>query len=440
MFCTRCGAQVNSDMAFCGSCGSTQPQNKNRIYSGVPGAKTNGSPKRWLKWVIISTIVLVVGLTGLIVWNNLSNDKEYDIERINSLEYHQELKFDDSRAMSISPNGKYILAFVRDEFHVYENKAHSYVFKNSIPVDAELGVVDDTAIAWSNSGEMFAFCIPRALLKYVNSDIYICDINKRSVVNLTGISGEDSARLSAGDTLFIDYMPAFSGDDKTIFFARWGSERGNRANGLCSVDIDGGNLKTVKNLPDDYSIYQGLYSRGNAVFYNLTANYRDAAQGICKYEDGNEAILAKRQGVTPYLLDVSNDGEIMLYSLPDHSSMPDEARVDNKFFFCNTDEYAEAIELLPVSDGGQIVNVFFAPAGHTILRIEFASGTTSMYVQDLDKSDIPPKLVYQTDNSSSALGSTSSPVNYTLLQPKWLTNGFVAMNGDVSFLLKVNTD
>ena len=381
------------------------------------------------------------------------------IDEYASLEYYCSLVLDGEPVVSISQNRKYALTQTYDDYgltiYIYRNDNEAYAFYKSVYIEFTDGradnhtlrLCDDGSIAWSNNGEYFAFCCPRALIYVVNSDIYVCDVKMGNVTNLTGTSEERD--FDIGGTVFIDFLPAWSLDDSLIYFSRFGKEDGNNISGLYSVSAGSGTVKLEKNMIDDdniYVIYRALINNENTFYYNAD-NANLLLAGITKLEGNSETmfiIKAEINGeivdISPRvrLKDVSSKGDrILCYLDADFYSLPYE----QKFFFIDTKFPYKTIELSPISSQESVVhNVVLSPDGRFFLQIESDSDAGWIYFYLVDAESYENKLIIsEVVEEPFSFGMTSNPNNYNQLQPKWLNNNYIAINGYAPALLKLLT-
>jgi hypothetical protein len=372
-----------------------------------------------------------------------------------NLEYAGEFKLDGRMPVSVSPNGKYVLASDRAAnqdnlvIYIYQNKNNGYAPLCEIVALMRYGRLQDSDIAWSHDNESFAFGRAAGVQESRNSDIFVINISKRSCVNFTGIAGEDTARFSRDDTLYLDYLPSWSDDDRTIYFARYGNKTGveYRIIEICFVPSSGGNVSTVRKfLPQEsdhglLQVWQGLFSRGKTLYYDTSAsNYLNSKQGIWKYEGGTETFLVHVQssGQSTILKDVSKDGKRFLYILREYSN---QTYLNDRFFYAPTNASGNAVELKAYSSGAdsKIINALFSPDGNTILQIERSDNGNYIYFVDASNPENAPRLAYNMSQPSDIFGALPRSGNFDMLQPRWMSNGYLAVNNDTPILLKVNT-
>jgi|GEM_PF-5604872 len=367
-----------------------------------------------------------------------------------NFEYLGEFSLNGDTPISVSPNGKYALAQERYSvsedpndigviFKIYINENDEYVPFREISAYTRFPRIEDECIIWSHDSESFAFSIPRALQNGWNSDIYVVDIKSGECKNLTGIAGEEEISSRRG-TWFIDFALSWSDDDSRIYFARYGRRDDKRGFELCSVSRRGGAVETIKTFEDGERLMYGLFSYGDALFYTTFTNEYDIAHGICMYKNGAEKLLVSHDIYAFVdIKEVSADGKLLLYKVIEQGGEYDGYFT---YFYAPIDSPEDAVELKTTS-GGYVMNAMFSPDGNTILKIEGPPGDSDanyMYLIDTSAPEKEPRLAYKTDEITYFFGVEPQPINWALLQPIWMSNGFVAINaGGDPIIFKVNT-
>lgn len=349
-----------------------------------------------------------------------------DPSEYKGFEFVRELTFDHGIAASISDNGKYILIIEKDDknpiFHVYEHDGFDYKFLKSIllPQHKFIYRIDGTCIVWSHDNEKFAFYIPRAIKDAQTSDIFYCDIIGGNIQNLTGYKGKEEGTAIKG-TFCCDYLSAWGKNDRLIYFARLASTKTGLCAGIYAVDIATKDVKEIHTFPQDPSgliiPLPDMFYRQGAFYYSVSTN--SPTQDIFQYKDGRESLLHTHPK-NIFQLVVSPDGENIYYNT-----------ILSDCYYFNINTPKNIITLKPTSSTGAMRNAIFSPDGKALLQIEYstAENTTYLSIIDLTRPNTEPRVVY-TVNGQPFFGDISQPINFHQLRPKWLSNGFIALNGE----------
>jgi len=251
------------------------------------------------------------------------------VAQITSISYVQDLQYNGVPFLSISPDGEYAIIVNKEEMYIQilQNNNGSYEqYKNlympdSVPEEVAnrtIGSVTDSDIAWSNSGDKFAFSMGTTeYFGTYQSCIFTGNINSGSITQLTGQEIDwDTGILSRG--FIVDYLSAWSDNDRTIYFVRLGDLADARVTQLCSIPAGGGSVKVEHSVGPFLKILN-LFSRGDALYYSITGSFT----GIFMFQNGRETHLVDAdvyykptdsiENTFPWLLDVSADGSTIVY-------------------------------------------------------------------------------------------------------------------------------
>ena len=404
--------------------------------------------KHW-KLVVILLLFLVGGIVffQLVCLERPTSFSEDDV----ALEFVQRLEFENRFVISISYDGRYALTHEQGEreIFVYEWVDESFHFLKSIEgIPETWRLVDNGSIAWSHCGERFSLSQALAFNYMSNSDILICDIKTGTIQNLTGIAGKEDAPLVFRDGFYYDVLPRWSKDDKGIYFFRFGREDDETISRLCFVSLETGEVTNLLDFYDEESAYQimpTIIRRNGTLFYTLLSpNVENGRAGIYKYVNGVEVLLFRREreeGKLVHLLDVSPDGDKIIYVCIYHTmnSQPEDSY---HFFLASIESPKEAHELQPISSKGIIQGILFSPDGATLMQMERDMEGLKVYVYLMD-------VMAPAETQSLLYTGEYDPFfgwRYPLagrltnqLQPIWLSNGYIAINGEVPKLFRVVT-
>lgn len=440
MYCNNCGKQLPDDASFCTGCGA---------HTGLKVLAKNKEAGADKKRKIIVTLTAVFAaalvITGVFLYQPITQtlfhtqEGSFHSDGDIQFEFAGDLVLDDENVISVSDDGKYAVTQTLTDgdwisFHIYSNENGAYQFYKSVdfdPAAIRKLRIDDDFIKWSHDNRKFAFCRPRAIIDLQNSDIFICDIEAGAISNLTGFRGEESLNFLKG--LLIDCLPAWSGDDKRIYFSRYG-----QTCGIYGVDIATKEIKPEKEFPEGSKLfaYWAMFENNRTLYYNTSANNISTTQGICKFQNGTETILVKKQDkdIEPIFKQVSNDGKKLLYKRRNQN----DSHLD-EFICIDTDTLEVITKLTPSESAGEVINAVFSPDSKTILQFEKGDSANQNVISivDLNHPAGQKRTAYTAAPYSAMFGTESSPLNYGQLQPKWLGNGNVAVNNEKPFMLKI---
>jgi len=187
----------------------------------------------------------------------------------------------DGQPVAISPDAKWIAGIGPDEnFCVWDVAALDATCDGS-----ELAIQPET-IVWAPDSSAVAFSLEAAKY-FVDSDIYVFDVEKGELADLTddGENGAVGFDMGPGDgPVSLDIYPAWSPDSSQLLFSRtnWNAE--NRATTLMTIDRDGGEPELLFTLapPEPLIIYSPMYWLGDdsIVFSVWHADQDNGQNGI----------------------------------------------------------------------------------------------------------------------------------------------------------------
>ena len=445
MFCTNCGQKIIGN--FCSKCGQVA---KTEILK-----KPRENNKYFITVLVFS--IMVISLLVIIIYQNTNrfNNSDYAVIAQDSdnsapitpksyvtLEFYKELVIDERNAISVSPDGKYVLTYERDDkifiIFIYQTTDYDgFSLLNSISIEERYlagRFIDDGSIAWSNSGDSFAIGSTNGVITSRNSYIIAYHIATNELLNLTNTSNRVS-HLEDGD-FYIDMLPAWSSDDSVIYFSRFGGR--GRSSGIFSVPAYGGQIRLIRGFDERVTlVFPALFARGDVLYYNLDSSHLGSRnRNIEREENGSRTIIVQSpEGYFATLRSVSEDGQRLVYTL-------DSLDRTHNFFVMDASFPNSEIELSPISSSmARINNVLFSPDGFSLLQIEWnaAIGNTYFYMIDAINPESSQNLVYVIGNSSPFIGGLSYTRNFSQLQPRWLTGDIIAINdinGGFPFLLR----
>jgi len=491
MFCIKCGTDLPDASAFCNKCGTPVSQTQQYPLQAPPPAfnKPKGSKKPLLIIGIIAGVLAIAAVLLFIFSDSIFGSSINANDIRNLTVSNTSLMHNGTSFISISPSGKYAV-YPGDGINIYlqifENNNGRYVFYKDVYFDinhlyhrdeyfASSPIRTGEFIGWSNNEEFFAFVPLNGLITGINTDIFICDINDGRVFNLTG--DENAGRTIFEGNFLFDYLPTWSDDDRTIYFARFGNDLGgNRVNLICSIPARGGNIANEANIVGRegvLTIFHSMIRRGNAIYYTTNSpDQNDSLQGIYKYQNGTTTQLVRHdpeKKPNPVLMDVSADGRYLTYYLHqiynnqtfiatitglDDNAIPNivdaiKTNFESLFFVYDTqtgestpiipEAFKDAPESFRASWGTH--NLLFSPCGNVLLHVEFDSYNreANIFASDVKNPNRTKRHVY-THDVDIPIGIMQNPMVRTQPLPRWLTNGFILMNSidGVPFLLQVN--
>lgn len=305
-------------------------------------------------------------------------------------------------------------------------------------------------IRWSHCGERFAFSMVQSLYQAFDSDIYVYDIKASTLRNLT----DNQESLGENGRLIMNILPVWAEEDRGIYYARMGREEdgAEMISHLSFTTLETGEIETILDfrMEELLHIYPTLiYNRG-VLFYDLIDPALGEKMGIYKYTDKvgevllMEGIRKEEDRITMIrLVDISFDGEKLLFKYQDRSFTE-----PTRFFLMRVDVPEQKEELIPNSPNGMISSVLFSPDGTTIMQIENDKDNGKSYVYVLDISDPTGSLnlIYTREDDFLFAWNHFHPIMQpyfsTLihqLQPIWLDNSYIAINGEVPRLYRIVT-
>jgi len=423
-----------------------------------------------------------------------------DAVKITSISYARDLEYEGIPFLSISPDGEYAVIANRESYYlqILRNNRGRYEHHKNINMPGDtpeehanrvIARLTDSDIVWSNSGEKFAFSLGMdALSHLLQSCIYICDIRAENIIQLTGQEIDWEAGRFGDSSFIADYSPAWSDDDRTVYFVRFGHSGGLASYDLYSVSSGGSSIDRVRSFDSSSYIYN-LFCRGSTLYYTVLPIDPNSTTGIFMYHNGRETILAENNvylesigrnaRIDPVLVDISPDGKNMLYTfapffLYGNTDNGADTPVNvvpagvlvyefgNTFILASTSSPHETrpLSVGPVnrdidmndSDAvnmatirGEIIvtlNAIFSPDGRSVL---VRANDYNIYVADVSDPVKLQKIVFDWTTDSGEpdimLFRHQVPINREILQTKWLTNGFIAMNsGSGVILWEIITD
>jgi len=501
-YCTNCGSQIQENATFCGKCGtksaaaqyadtnpatSDTPATPAALQYATPSHASYTPAKSSKTGMIIGIVFGALAVVGLAVYflilhpfgtgthrnRPISESDIVDLTISDTL-----LSVNGDSFTSISPSGNYaILGNHSNDMQIFRYHEGEYEFYTNtvFPYDEERYsfMLNSYDISWSNNEESFAFGSYRALqLGRDLGGIYVCDIDSGQIRNLSGFNDRTlfEAMLDGGE-IYFDYLPVWSDDDKSIYFARYGASGGIIA-GIFSIPASGGDIETIHLVNDIYDETPGtvmppMFMRNNALFYiNMPSNLSNPKTGINKFENDSENMLIRHSENKPFpfIMDVSADGRYILYELRGFSLglTPSDITVKkfldtygSIYFIAETDASDDALPLLSneldsvnpdalfntAQHSVNIKNALFSPCGQVVLIIEqgYDFNETNIYAADVSDPVGTKRLVYTHYDGDPLVGAAHDYNTSGMQHPIWLENGFIVMNSsNGNFLLEVN--
>ena len=230
----------------------------------------------------------------------------------------ESLDINNETALSLSPGGRYVAissTIGKDKaIDIYELNDSAFLHHSTFKISAGYQI-DGSLIAWSNDETMLAFSNAAAEEYIHDSGIYVYDITKQSLYNLTDPKEEYIHYMIDKEVYIIDAIPCFSEDSKTLYFSR----KSIRGNWLCSVNVDGENLTHLFEPPDGGWVDYKIAERAGIVYFSVRGHEKSDIWGIYAYDEGNGTRRLKFDYNSRYyhlaLKDITADGRYLLYYL-----------------------------------------------------------------------------------------------------------------------------
>lgn len=267
---------------------------------------------------------------GTIEEKALSYMKEANIKDLSAYE---------GEAISLSQGGKYLItrtyAEGREQINILEKNNYGYSIKNTFKPPAGYRLSYDTVV-FSPDESKIAFYNKDAEEYLSDSYIYIYDIEKNELYNLTDPKEEYRLFLQDGGVFIIDSIPAFSEDGEGLYFSRHSS----KGDGLYEANLSS---KVVTKLYEPQSggtIAYKIIEKNGLVYFSVKD--RNGSGGIYTYEDEKAVRLNFEYDKAYYdlaLWDISKNGKYLMYYITIASQ-------NNSFFFKVLD--MDAMELINV--------------------------------------------------------------------------------------------
>ncbi len=225
----------------------------------------------------------------------------------------------------LSPDGESLLVDAGGEAFCFLATS-TMTIESCVPWQDRLRSVDFQRLAWSPDSRYVAVT-ENVLVLFHESDIWLLDVEQRSLQNLTddGLD-RDFLRSQDSSTVPVDLLPVWSPDGSRILFVRsdFGAED-IRVTDLNVLDLDDRSVTGLGTVDRNYpmAVYMGLHwMADDTIFYSTETPDRDkATNGIWRLapeSDTPEQILAENPAERnpPILVDVTPDGATGLIWYP----------------------------------------------------------------------------------------------------------------------------
>ncbi|MGD9099571.1 MAG: DPP IV N-terminal domain-containing protein [Anaerolineae bacterium] len=228
----------------------------------------------------------------------------------------REIEIKSARLISLSPDGRWLLADAKGVPCVYDTASLTPKF---CAKESEIRTLDDQSVAWSPDGARVAFT-ENFFRYFFDSDLWVLEIESEKLTNLTDDAVE---RVTLGDEAqenpLVDVLPTWSPDGKKLLFAR-SAQRSSEWSGtiLYRISSQGGKPERLQTIDRETpgAVWPSLRwtSDGKRILYTVYRNRRDDPHsGIWIAErDGKnsqQVLKVDKELGLPVLMDVSAQGD-----------------------------------------------------------------------------------------------------------------------------------
>jgi dipeptidyl aminopeptidase/acylaminoacyl peptidase len=224
----------------------------------------------------------------------------------------REFKDKSMQAISLSPDGQWLLAVQRGVPCMYETASLDLKFCVEEP---EINALDYQSVAWSPDGGRVALT-ENFFRQFFDSDLWVLDIKSAKLTNLT----EDHAeRIPLGadqdEKPLIDLLPTWSPNGKELLFTRSIQRTGTV---LYRISASGGKAERLQTIDVEMPgvVWPGMHwsADGKQIFYTLYKHdFDDPDNGVWVAEkDGKnprQLVATDAEMGPPLLMEVSAQGD-----------------------------------------------------------------------------------------------------------------------------------
>lgn len=169
------------------------------------------------------------------------------------VESQREVELAEGRIVSLSPDGKWLLVEKQPLLCIHDVESLAQHSCTETPVGIDL-----QHAAWSPDSTRVAFT-ENVFRHFRDSDVWVWQALDGTLNNLTDDGFEDDILgIPAGATVWVDAIPAWSPDGKTLVFARTTlTDRGWGATVLCRISAEGGKTEDLVTVSDSPVVVWG---------------------------------------------------------------------------------------------------------------------------------------------------------------------------------------
>lgn len=197
---------------------------------------------------------------------------------------------------TMSPDGKWYIVIKNRHFSLHDSETKEELCTTADIED--MGPIDLSSFSWSPDGRYLAFTLDFFKMMQ-ESDLWVVDTKTGQFLNLTddGISHRDFSpfKITKDDKVFIDVIPFWAQDSKTVYFCRYFPPWDNSdwSGFLYSVSIDGGEAEEHFIIPmvSSLGVWGAMLNSKDHYFYTHNGIGRDrSGDGIWRVNKEGEEL------------------------------------------------------------------------------------------------------------------------------------------------------